>query len=78
MSFLGRWRNIYLFRPKNEKELVRGLKIWSPRIGVLFFLRSHYGEEIAAACPAARLFLTRLEQLGELPQRRLPVRHPSV
>lgn len=56
----------YLSRPKNKKQMFRGLKIWSPRISMLF-LGNDYVEEIAPACPAARLFLTRLVQLGEFP-----------
>lgn len=61
----------------NKNELFVGVKMWSPRTSVLFF-GNHNVEEIAATCPAARLFLTCLVQLGEFPQRRLPVRHPSV
>lgn len=75
-SFWVRWRNISPDQ-KTKKQMFRGLKIWSPRISMLFS-GNHYVEEIAPACPAARLFLTCLVQLGEFPSRRLPVRHPSV
>lgn len=61
----------------NKNELFGGVKMWSPRTSVLF-LGNHNVEEIAPACPAARLFLTCLAQLGEFLQRSLPVRHPSV
>lgn len=75
-SFWERRRNISPDQ-KTKKQMFRGLKIWSPRISMLFS-GNHYVEEIAPACPAARLFLTCLVQLGEFPSRRLPVRHPSV